>query len=230
MGHVINFDQSQSENFRNKKSAAKIRNTKILAFWLVNYDCINLNILHFDWLNLLQLKKKNWGWGGKIFSLGSFLPLSSSPLFSSTLSLLSSPLWRHFLTSPTLLTHLWSPLCPFYFVSLTLVSVYLFTFLRFSCLSIVQYHICQTAIAFSFSIVSTTCAGWAYSTDTYLLSHIQLVSAPLLSIHSSVPHLPDSDSIFVLHSLYHMCKLGLFHWHLPFVTYSARSCAVAVHP
>ena len=57
------------------------------------------------------------------------------------------------------------------------------------------------------------------------------VSAPFLSIHSSVPHLPDSDTILFLHSAvpYHMWKLGLFHWHLPFVTYSVRSCAVPVY-
>ena len=135
------------------------------------------------------------------------------------------------LLQPTLLLYPVSPLlsslAPFSYLSnfvnppvitsmsllfrVTYLGQRLFVYVPALFLSIVQYHICQTAIPFSFPIVSTTCAGWAYSTDTYLLSHIQLVSAPLLSIHSSVPHLPDSDSIFVLHSLYHMCKLGLFH-------------------
>ena len=114
-------------------------------------------------------------------------------------------------------------------MSLTLVSVYLFTFLRRSCLSIAEYHFCQTAIPFTFSIVlyTTTCASWAYSTDTYLLSHSQFVPAPFLFIHSSVPHLPDSDAIFLLHSPvpYHMCKLGLFQ----VIAARIRTCELSHH-
>ena len=182
MGHVINFDQSQSENFRNKKSAAKIRNTKILAFWLVNYDCINLNILHFDWLNLLPLKKKIRGGEGKYFPLG--VSFSSPPAHSSPLRCLSS-----------------------------LSSLASFSYLS---------NFVNPPVITSMSLLFRV---------TYLGQHLFVyVPALFLSIHSSVPHLPDSDTIFVLHSLYHMCKLGLFHWHLPFVTYSDRSCAVAVHP
>ena len=127
-----------------------------------------------------NLKKKIGGGEGKYFPflvlfpsplvhLSSLPRLSLSPLVHlsplSRLSLLHLSLLSHFV-DPLMIT---SPLCPLYLVSLTLVSVYLFTFLRRSCLSIVQYHFCQTAIPFTFSIVlyTTTCASWAYSTDTY---------------------------------------------------------------
>ena len=48
---------------------------------------------------------------------------------------------------------------------------------------------------------------------TYLGQRLFLNVPAFLSIHSSVPHSPDSLTIFALHSLahYHMCKLGLFH-------------------
>ena len=113
-------------------------------------------------------------------------------------------------------------------IPLTLTFCHIFSsFLRRCCPSIAQYHICQTAIPFSFSIVSTTCASWAYSTDIYLLSHIQFVPAPLLSIHSSVPHLRDSDTIFLLLSPvhYHMWKLGLFQ----LIPARIRTCELSHH-
>ena len=122
-----------------------------------------------------------------------------------------------------------SPLCIFYLVSHTLVSVYLFRFLRRSCLCIVQYHICQTARPISFFIVqySTTCSRWVYFTDTYFLSHIQFVSAPFQFIHTSVPHVLDSHTIFLLHSPvhYHMCKVGLFQ----VIPARIRTCELSHH-
>ena len=139
---------------------------------MVNYDCKNLNILHFDWLNLLQLKTKIGGGERKDFPF--LVPLSPRPLVSS--------------------------LAPFSYL----------------------FHFVDPLMIMSL-LVSVTYLGQRL---------FVYISAPFLSIHSSVPLLPDSDTIYLLHSLahYHMCKLGLFHWYLPFVTHSVRSCAVPVYP
>ena len=167
-----------------------------------------------------------------MFSLAEPLPpllqptLLLYPFYLSSLSSLASFSYlSHFVNNLVIIFLL----CPYHLLSLTLVSVYLFTILRRSCLSIVRYHICQTAIPFSFSVVqyTTTCASWVYSTDTYLWSQIQFVPAPFLSIHSSIPHLPDSDPIFLLHSpvYYHMCKLGLFQ----VIPVRIRTCELSHH-
>ena len=137
-----------------------------------------------------------------------------------------------------------SPLCIFCLVSLSLVSVYLFPFLRRFCLSIVQYHICQTARPISFFIVQYSSVSlsplWRHfptsptlltspcdHISSYLLSHIQFVPAPFQFIHSSVPHVPDSHTIFLLHSPvhYHMCKVCLFQ----VIPARIRTCELSHH-
>ena len=168
---------------------------------MVNYDCTNLNILHFDWLNLLQLKKKNWGWGGKIFFLACPLPLSSTPLVCTTPSL-----------------SLLQFTCLLYPISLSLSSSPLVS----STPSLSRLPLCRLP----YDLISSMSSLLSV---TYLGQRLFVyVSAPFLSIHISVPLLPDSLTIYILHSTLPHVQAGLIPLTLPFClifsSFLRRSC------